>query len=138
MKRGKLISVIITVALLSACGDTNKGKILADTAINNFHRQFNESKFKELYTAASPDLKSVTNEADFIKLLEAVQRKLGKQTRSSEGGSNINFSTKTVVTIAQNTEFEHGKGIEKFTYVISDGNCTLKGYNIDSKELIIK
>ena len=138
MKRGKLISIILTVVLLPACGDKNKGKSLADTAINNFHRKFNESKFQELYTAASPDLKSVTNEADFIKLLEAVQRKLGKQSRSSDGGSNINFGAKTVVTITQNTEFEHGKGIEKFTYVIADEDCTLKGYNIDSKELIIK
>ena len=125
-------------ALLSSCGNMKKATDLSDAAIVNFHRQFNESKFKELYAAASPDLKAVTTEANFIKLLESVQKKLGKQVSSSTEGSNINFSGKTVASISQNTKFEHGKAVETFKYVLSGDDCTLQGYNINSNDLIVK
>lgn len=138
MKYNKLIATFLISVLLPACGATNKVKDLSSTEIVKFHHQFNESKFKELYKAASSDLKSVTTESDFIKLLELERSKLGKQVRSSEEGSSINFSGKTVILINQNTTFEYGKGIESFRYIVSGNNCILQGYNITSKELLVK
>jgi hypothetical protein len=138
MKQNKLVAIFLISALLPACGNASKARDLSNTEIVNFHRQFNESKFRELYKAASPDLKSVTTEADFIKLLELERNKLGKQVSSSEVGSNVNFSGKTVVLINQNTTFEHGKGVESFRYVVLGNNCMLQGYNITSNNLLIK
>jgi hypothetical protein len=138
MKYNQIAVTFLISALLPACGNSDKARDLSSTEIVNFHRQFNESKFRELYKSASPDLKSVTTEADFIKLLELEHNKLGKQVSSSEIGSNVNFGGKTVVTISQNTTFEHGKGVESFRYIVSDNNCILQGYNITSNDLLIK
>ncbi len=138
MKHNKLVAIFLISALLPACGNANKARDLSNTETVKFHRQFNESKFKELYQAASPELRSVTTEADFIKLLELERNKLGKQVSSSEIGSNINFSGKTVVSINQNTTFEHGKGVESFRYVVSGNNYILQGYNITSNNLFVK
>ena len=138
MKYNQLVVTFLISALLPACANENKAIDLSNAEIVNFHRQFNELQFKELYKAASTDLKSVTTEADFIKLLKLEGNKLGKQVSSSEVGSSINFSGKTVVTINQNTTFEHGKGVESFRYVVSDNNCLLQGYNITSNDLFIK
>jgi hypothetical protein len=70
---------------------------LSNTEIVSFHRQFNELKFREIYKYASPDLKLVTTESDFIKVLELEHNKLGKQVSSLEVVSNTNFSSKSVL-----------------------------------------
>jgi NADPH-dependent curcumin reductase CurA len=138
MKHNKLVTIFLISALLSACGNLDKASDSSNTEIVNFHRQFNELKFREIYKSASPDLKLVTTEADFIKGLELEHNKLGKQVSSLEVVSNTNFSSKTVVSIKQNTTFEHGKGVEIFRYIVSDNNCILQGYNITSNDLLIK
>jgi hypothetical protein len=45
---------------------------------------------------------------------------------------------KASAVVTQNTEFEQGKGVETFTYVISGGSCTLQGYNINSQDMMTK
>ncbi|MES2470092.1 MAG: hypothetical protein V4675_22560 [Verrucomicrobiota bacterium] len=139
MKRRTLIAVLVGLVSLTSCKDTTKAKGLADAAIVDFHKQFNEQKFKELYTAGHADLKAAATEADFLKLLEAVHRKLGKQVNSSEEGWRVNtFNMKTSAVVTQNTEFEQGKGVETFTYVVSGGFCTLQGYHINSQDMMTK
>ena len=136
--RTLLVSLLALVAL-SSCKEMTKGKGLAETAIVDFHQQFNEGKFKELYAAGHADLKSAATEEDFVKLLEAVHRKLGKQVKSTEGGWRINsFNLKTSVALSQTTEFEHGKGVESFSYIVSGDSCQLQGYHIDSKDMLLK
>ncbi len=135
MKHNKLVAIFLISALLPACGNVSKARDLSNTEIVSFHRQFNELKFRELYKSTSPDLRLVTTEADFIKLLELARNKLGKQVSSLEAGSNTNFSSKTVVSIKQNTTFEHGKGVESFRYIVSDNNYILLSYSITSDNL---
>jgi hypothetical protein len=139
MKRRTLIALLVGLTSLTSCKDMTKAKGLADTAIVDFHKQFNEQKFKELYTAGHADLKAAATEADFLKLLEAVHRKLGKQVKSTEAGWRVNtFNMKTSAVVTQNTEFEQGKGVETFTYVVSGTSCTLQGYHINSQDMMTK
>ncbi len=128
----------LCAALLSSCG-MKKAVPDAKAAVVVFHTQFNDGKFKEIYDASSPEMKKASPEADFIKFLETVKSKLGKETSTSDAGwklSSFNFTTNVVLTM--NTEFEHGKGTETFTYVVTKSGCTLKGYYIQSKDLIMK
>ncbi|MBK8094361.1 MAG: hypothetical protein IPK32_20960 [Verrucomicrobiaceae bacterium] len=139
MNRRLILTLLAGLLSLTSCKDMTQAKSLADTAIVDFHKKFNEQKFKELYNSAHPDLRAAATEADFLKLLEAIHRKLGKHMHSNGAGWRVNtFNMKTSVVITQNTEFEQGKGVETFTFVVSGGSCTLQGYNINSQDMMTK
>lgn len=125
--------------MLTSCGDMRKAQGLAETAIVVFHQQFNEQKLKEIYAATHPDFKAETKEADFLALLEAMQRKLGKHVKSTDAGWMINsVNGQTSIKVTQESEFEQGKGTEIFNYRVSDGTCTLRGYDIQSRDMMVR
>lgn len=139
MRLRSLLMLLLVIASLTSCKEMTQGKGLAETAIVDFHQQFNAGKFQAIYAAAHADLKSAASEDEFVKLLEAVHRKLGKQVKSTEGGWRVNsFNFKTVVLMSQNTEFENGKGTETFSFIISGESCLLQSYHIDSKDMLLK
>ncbi|MGV3659258.1 MAG: hypothetical protein ACO1TE_03715 [Prosthecobacter sp.] len=139
LKLAAVFAFLLTTTLLTSCGDMRRGKGMADAAILEFHKQFNGQKFKEIYAAAHPDFKAASTEADFMELLEAVQRKLGKHVKDTEGAWRVNsFNGRTTVSLSRDAEFEQGKGTESFNYVISGESCTLLGYNIHSKDMMMK
>ena len=120
-------------------GTDGDGYAVFVAAADEFHQRFNEQKFKELYAAGHADLKAATTEADFVKLLEAVHRKLGRHTGNSSSGWRINsHNLKTTVALTQDAVFEQGKGTEVFTFVISGESCLLQGYDIESKDMMLK
>jgi hypothetical protein len=134
-----LLMLLLPLIALTSCKDMVRGKELAEAAIVDFHRQFNEGKFKELYAAGHEDLKNATTEEDFVKLLEAINRKLGKHVKSTEAGWRVNsFNLKTVAVLTQKTEFEHGKGTETFSYIISGESCVLLSYYMQSNDMMMK
>ncbi|MEQ1934374.1 MAG: hypothetical protein ABL962_10940 [Fimbriimonadaceae bacterium] len=139
MTRRSLLTLIVLILPLSSCKDMTKGKGMADAAIVDFHAKFNDAKYKEIYTASSADLKKASPEADFIKFVEAVHRKLGKHNKSTEAGWRVNtFNFKTTAVVTQNSEFELGKGVETFTYLIDGASCTLQGYHMNSQDMMMK
>src|SRR5438067_584582 len=111
MKTIWLLPVLSFVMIASGCGGMFKGKKAAEQGVADFHKLCNEGKLTEIYAAGHSKFKSVTTEKDFLELVGAVQRKLGKVTQTSNAGFNvrtINFTTTVVLT--QNTIFEHGTG----------------------------
>ncbi len=139
MTRRSLVILIALILPLASCKDMTRGISLAQAAALDFHAKFNDSKFKEIYAASSADMKKVSTEADFVKFVETVHRKLGKHTKATEVGSRVNsFNFKTTAIITQNSEFEQGKGVETFTYLISGDSCTLQGYHINSQDMMMK
>ena len=137
--RRTLLLSLAGLAFIPSCKDMSKGKSLADSKIVGFHKQFNDLKFKELYSSSHSGLKNAATEEEFVKLLEAVHRKLGKQVKSTDAGWRVNtHNFKTSVVVTQTTEFEQGKGTETFTFAVSDGVCTLLGYHINSQDMMTK
>lgn len=134
------VSLALSVALLaSGCGGMAKGKKAADKSLTDFHALYNDGKLADIYSAGDSKFKNVTTERQFLDLMQAVQRKLGKVTQSVNAGFNVssfNFTTRVVLT--QNTTFEQGSGTEVFTFEMSGDKAVLLGYNINSKELILK
>lgn len=131
--------MLVCLLVLPACKDMTQAKGLSDTAIGDFHRQFNEGKFKEVYAATHANFKKTSTEAEFVELLDAMHRKLGKQVKSTGTGWRVNsINGKTTASVSQDTEFEHGKGRESFVFVVSDGKCSLENYDIQSRDLIVK
>jgi hypothetical protein len=132
--------LIVSVALFtSGCGGIFKGKKAAEQSVGDFHNLYNDGKLAEIYSGGHPKLKSATTEKQFLELIGAVQRKLGKVTRSTETGSNVRtFNLTTTVVLTQNTTFEQGTGTEVFTFEMSGDKAVLVGYNINSNDLILK
>jgi hypothetical protein len=139
MKNLYHLLALVCLLVLPACKDMTQAKGLSETAITDFHRQFNEGKFKEVYAATHANFKKAATEAEFVELLDAMQRKLGKQVQSTGTGWRVNsINGKTTASLSQDTKFEHGKGTESFVFVISDGKCSLENYDIQSRDLIVK
>ena len=126
-------SIIFT---FGSCGFT-KGKEAATNAADRFHQQFNDAKFAEIYDDATPAFKSASSEADFLKFIQAIHRKLGSVKDAKANGWKINtFNGTTSVILGYETEFAKGKGTETFTFITSGTTATLQGYNINSNALI--
>ena len=76
-------------------------------------------------------------EADFLKLLQVIQRKLGKYKSATQAGWRGNSTPAgTVVVLTYNSEFEKHSAVETFTFNVSGDTATLQGYNINSNALI--
>jgi len=116
-----------------------KGKKAAEQSAADFHKLYNDGKHAEIYSAAHSRFRSGTTEKQFLELMGAVQRKLGKVTQTANAGVNVRtFNLTTTVVLNQNTTFEQGTGTEVFTFQMSGDKAILVGYNINSKDLILK
>lgn len=136
----KPILIIIAVLLVAAnsCSLT-KGKGIAETAVAQFHSQYNAGQFHEIYNQADEEFRKSASEADFIALLEALHRKLGMVKQSNQSGWGVNATPMgTVATLAYNVEFSEGKATEQFVFRISGDKATLYNYNVNSPLLITK
>jgi hypothetical protein len=139
MKTISLFIVLSVTLLASGCTGMLKGKQAAEQSVADFHKLYNDGKIAELYSAGHSKLKSATTEKEFLEFIGDVQRKLGNATKSANAGFNIrstNFTT--TVVLNQTTTFEHGTGTEVFAFEMDGDKAVLLGYNINSKDLILK
>jgi hypothetical protein len=133
----RTLLAVATLTILSACGLT-KGKEIATKSVETFRQQFSESKFAEIYSAATPAFKASVNEANFTKFIQAVQRKLGAYKSSTQSGWKVNsINGTTSVVLNYDSVFEQGSAVETFTFIISGDSAVLQGYNVNSPALII-
>jgi len=130
----------LSIALFAAgCGGVFKGKKAAEQSVADFHKLYNDGKLAEIYSAGHSKLKSATTEKQFLEFVGAVHRKLGKVTQTSNAGFNVQtFNLTTTVVLNQSTTFEQGSGTETFTFQMDGDKAVLVGYNINSKDLILK
>ena len=139
MARSPQIRSLVAVALLfgiAGCG-LKQSMSAAGKSANTFHEKFNAQKFSEIYASSTPAFKSATKEADFVKLLQAIQRKLGKYKSATQTGWRGNTTPAgTVVVLTYNSQFEKHSAVETFTFAVSGETATLQGYNINSNALI--
>lgn len=121
---------------LARCGAVVDGK-LADQEVARFHAGLDAAKFGELYAAGGDELKTAASEADWVKLLGAVHRKLGTVQSTERTGMNSFAGTGgSSVTLVYKTRFQNGAAIETFVYRGADHGLKLVGYNINSNALV--
>lgn len=128
-----LISVF---SILSACS-MSKDVSLAEMEVPNFHAALDSGKFNELYQVAAAELKNAATQQDFVNLLSAVNRELGKVTKTEKQTWNVHYNTSgRFVTLVYSTTFANGTGVEQFIYKLHEGRALLVGYHINSNALI--
>src|SRR4051812_23206746 len=134
-----LVLLGLGIAGLPGCTAMLKGKQAGENAIAEFHRLYNEGKVADIYAASDSKFKNATTEKQFLDLIGAIQKKLGKVTESKNAGFNVNtFNLTTRVVLNQQTTFAEGSGTEVFTFEMNGDKALLVGYNINSNELILK
>jgi len=124
------------VTILTGCG-LKQSIAAGGKAVDVFHQKFNDQKFSEIYSSATPAFKTSMKEADFIKFEQAVHRKLGPFKSASRTGWRGNSTpTSTTVVLTYNSQFEKHPAVETFTFIVSGETATLQGYNINSSALV--
>jgi len=113
---------------------------LAQQNVEQFHSQLDSEQYTAVYAACDEKFHQATSESDFVKILEAVHRKLGNVQRSSLRNTGVAWfaGQGATVTLVYETKFAAGAGIEKFVWHIKDNGAALYDYNINSNELVTK
>jgi|SRR5713101_3299408 len=137
--RGFALLALLGVGVLTSCGFL-EGKDTADKAVVQFHQQFNDESYSDIYMAADADFRRATTLADLTQLFQAVHRKLGVFTSATQTNSNVFSSTSgpTSVTLVYASQFAEGKATEQFKFSVGAGKAYLVAYNINSPTLILK
>jgi hypothetical protein len=143
MKKSRWLMLGIALLFVTGCGkmmtDMMKWKTAAEAHADVFHHLFNGENFKGITDAADPGMFKVTSSAEVCELLATMRRKLGEAKTSETVNCQVNtVNGQTTVVLVQKTAFESGNGTETFSYRIVGEKPLLLGYNINSKDLIMK
>lgn len=129
---------IFLVLLLCACSAV-RGTENAERGVARFRASYERAEFGQIYSAAHPDLKQATSQRDFLQLMEAIHRKMGKVKGAARTNANVNVNPSgTRVTLVYDTQFEQGAGVEQFVWRMQGDSARLESYNINSPVLILK
>lgn len=134
---GRTVALALVGLVLMSCFGAESGE--ADRAVDTFHEQMNAAQYHDIYIAASDEFRGATPERDWIELLAAVQRKLGKVVKTQR--TNVQVTTGTFGTAVNqvfSTTFSDGGATERFSWAIRDTKAVLVGYRIESPQLITR
>ena len=138
----KIYAIMITLLImvfLNGCSDMTSAKPAAEIAITGFHEMYNSEDFESIFDDSHKDFKAASNFESFSEFMQAVHSKLGRvKSTESQNWKVGNYNLKTSVSLQQKTQFENGSGVETFNYRIEDEKAILVGYNINSRDLIVK
>jgi hypothetical protein len=134
----KTLLIAWLLIALTSCSFT-KGKGVAESAVTQFHNQFNAGQFHDIYNQADEGFKASGTEAGLVEYLQALQRKLGTVKQSNQTGWHVNATPNgTVVTLGYDVEFSEGKGTEQFVFHMSGDKALLYNYTVNSPLLITR
>jgi hypothetical protein len=132
----RLFVILLILPVFASC---SSGKYLdtSEREVTRFRELMSSEQFSRIYSQGAEELKQAATEEDLVKLLTAVNAKLGPVKKADRNGWNVNFHTSgTYVTLGYRTDFEKGDGTEQFVYRIAKGKAILVGYHINSNALI--
>lgn len=138
-RRFRLIAVVAATIAIVACTNPFKAGEMSDTSVAAFHQKLNQAKYHEIYAASTPEFQKASPEADIIQLFNAIHTKLGDTVSTNRTGIFVNATTSgNFARVTYDTTFTHGKGQETFNWLLSGDQLTLVGYNIESRDLMVK
>jgi hypothetical protein len=132
----RLCGLLVAAVLIAGCS-SSQDFTAAEAGIARFRELMAAQQFDQIYSEASDDLKKATTNQALVRLLAAVDRKLGAVKSTQKGGWKINYNPSgTTVTLTLKTQFEKGTGSETFVFRMAGGKALLAGYHITSDDLI--
>jgi len=133
------LTAIVLGFLMWQCGSAlRQGRVLADPAVEDFHRQLNAGQYEKIYLDADESFTGEGKHDELVKFLEAVHTKLGNAGATNQANMLVNATTSgTFIVVHYNTTFARGSAVETFTFKKSNGFLKLQGYHIESNALIV-
>jgi len=133
-------AICATSVLLCSCGSSAKSLQLAEQNVEQFHSELDSEQYAAVYAASDEKFHQATSESDFVKLLDAIHRKLGnvQQAKLHTTGVAWFAGQGATVTLVYQTKFAEGTGTEQFVWHVKDDGATLYSYRINSNELVTK
>ncbi|KQM18817.1 DUF4019 domain-containing protein [Novosphingobium sp. Leaf2] len=134
----RTVLVVLAASALAAC-NVQESIRNADAEVAQFHRSLDAGSWGAVWDSSDPALRQATPRAQWVKLLEAVHRKLGNVKSTKQVGWNANTSTNgSFVTVTTETVFERGKGTEQFVFHKGEADkLALVGYSIQSQDMML-
>lgn len=128
-----LFPLAVLVAVVLDC-NWSKSSEAADSAVECFHKSFNESQYDKIYDAGASEFKDAITEDDWVKLLTSVKKKLGKVVDSKRTTGNIHsdLTAGTTVTMVYEVQFEEAKGKEQFIFRTDGDDAKLLRWDVTS------
>jgi len=125
------------IAVLAGAGGCGKSRAQADAATAAFRAQQTSGRFVDMHRAAAPEFRDASSEAEFVKLMELVSRRLGAWRSSKATGWFTSSGTKgRIIRLTYDSQFEKGTAVEVFNWRIEGDGAVLLGYNINSRALL--
>ena len=125
--------LLVLPLLLASCGGTTDAK----RGVADFRARAAQTSFSEIYWRAAPEFRQSATEEQFLRLMKALDRKLGPWTSAGEPGWNVTSGTAgQVVNLTYLSQFAKGAVSEQFTWRIEDGEPVLLSYHATSPLLI--
>jgi len=139
MHRRLCVSVCLSASLfIVACG-AQKDLAAADTAVARFHQQLDSQDYVTLYVQADQKFRDATKQDDFVALMTAVHKKLGRVGNVARKGFFVNYNTSgSQIRVNYTTKFGDGDAEEQVVGSKKGDNLALLGYHINSNALITK
>lgn len=139
MQRLLCVSVCLCASLfVVACG-TQKDLAAADTAVARFHQLLDSQDYVALYVQADQKFRVATKQDDFVALMTAVHKKLGRVGNAARKGFFVNYNTSgSQIRVNYATKFSEGDAEEQFLWSKNGDSLALLGYHINSNVLITK
>lgn len=129
-----LLGILILVGT-QGCG-TSSPTPLAQAAVATFHSKLNAAQFEAIWDEADDVFRSKTSREDYAKLTDTVHKKLGLVVNTTAQGWQVNYlDAQARVVLHEQTQFQHGSGVETFMYIVRGNSVKLAGYNIKSDSL---
>ena len=129
---------IAAAALLGVTGCSAGDHLAAaEREVERFHDLAAAQEIDRIYDQSTDAFKRAATPEQFRSILEVVDERLGEVRRANRQGWHVNYTTAgTVVTLTYQTEFERGRGTERFVYRIDDDRPRLLGFHLNSDALM--
>jgi len=109
----------------------------AEAKVSDLHQALDSEQYDSIYQDGSTELKSAISQADFVRFLTVVHKKLGLVQSSANTFKGFSVTTKgTFLSLNYKTVFARGDAQEQFVYVMRDHQILLAGYHVNSMALI--
>lgn len=116
----------------------NEDKKLAEKAVAEFHRLYNEQNYEEIYNLAHAEAKATKDKQKLIELLNRIYEEYGKVVDSKMVYSKVSLlnEKERQVEMVYKTVFEKNEMNETFLIITSDKTANFHSYGkIDETEL---
>jgi hypothetical protein len=130
----KLLNTIFLFLIMAGTPnhDFSRGKEEAERVIDRMHVQILRGEYSAIYNEATPGLKNVISEADFIKFMQDYHKRTGGFKKSTQIAFEFGMDSTSaeIYSFLYDLEFENGHITEKLTLSPSDtGRMQLRALN---------